>query len=406
MGEDSIRNIQQLVLTDSAIQQVGRVLDGLDREIIGVAVPTNRRLRTRWVCWGEPNIDFGGRDSPVVACRQLPAYLATRSEIAVIVGHGNIFAGFHRQAAREWQPISSLRLSARLIRRYETAALPTADSPRWSRLRGALPGGLYQLLRRLRVAIVGCGRLGSELAHMLCSLGCCYLLLVDPDEIYPENLDSTSTSNSLGAEKALALANTLHQWRNTDGCGDNFLVSAVCGSAISTSVFDKLADCDLVLCCADSRHVRAGVSVSSSRLGVVSIDVGSSVDHSNRDASLQADARIFFPGRGCYLCSPRFPEAMEEQIVRDLWRPHQALFDGPQMRWSDLRDGSYRPLNQLVSSCVANAIVALLAGRVRQPTWIRARWDHDTLVPRIERVSFARSPDCDFCNPARNTLSE
>ncbi|MDR1861931.1 MAG: sulfur carrier protein ThiS adenylyltransferase ThiF [Candidatus Ancillula sp.] len=71
--------------------------------------------------------------------------------------------------------------------------------------------GSYEPLRRARVAICGCGGLGSNIATALARIGVGYLKLIDFDAVEPSNLNRQNFFEShLGQDKPLALQEMLH----------------------------------------------------------------------------------------------------------------------------------------------------------------------------------------------------
>lgn len=89
--------------------------------------------------------------------------------------------------------------------------IASIDDVRSSRTRGAL-GELFDRVRAMTVALVGAGGGGQELARQLVSVGVRRLILIDGDEIGPENLDRmpSTAAQCVGQSKAVQPADVLH----------------------------------------------------------------------------------------------------------------------------------------------------------------------------------------------------
>src|ERR1017187_7939325 len=90
---------------------------------------------------------------------------------------------------------------------------PSAQAQIWSRTIGALGHRTWRTLRDLHIAIIGCGRSGSIVAHSLARFGLRQLTLIDGDRMEIHNLGEMdlATFADLGSSKAGALQNHLRQ---------------------------------------------------------------------------------------------------------------------------------------------------------------------------------------------------
>lgn len=105
-------------------------------------------------------------------------------------------------------------------------------------------------LRRKSVAIIGCGALGSTIATLLTKEGTGSILLVDPDQLKPENVSRHELGiETVGQYKAMALGERIK--RELPHIRD------VCGFAHSVEYLqkddlDKVMSCDLIVTAAIS----------------------------------------------------------------------------------------------------------------------------------------------------------
>lgn len=105
-------------------------------------------------------------------------------------------------------------LGRNLRDRYSTFAdakdLPYLPTYNWHPNRMQARGRLKQALQNSKIALIGCGALGSSIAELLIRGGIKDLLLIDHDIIYAENLvRHTLSGQNIGENKALALAEKL-----------------------------------------------------------------------------------------------------------------------------------------------------------------------------------------------------
>lgn len=106
-------------------------------------------------------------------------------------------------------------------------------------------GEAYRKLKNAKIALIGCGGLGTNCALLLCSTGIGELKLIDPDTIENSNLNRQFTycREDVGESKAKVLKGFL---------AARFSETVVkCHPDEITSRLDLLNDADIVLCCAD-----------------------------------------------------------------------------------------------------------------------------------------------------------
>ncbi|MBX9746204.1 MAG: ThiF family adenylyltransferase [Hyphomonadaceae bacterium] len=114
----------------------------------------------------------------------------------------------------------------------------------------------FDILRRLKIGVVGCSGTGSPTVEMLARNCVGELVLVDPDAVEEKNLNriinATAADARAGRAKVAVLAEAIQ--RMGVGCQ----VTAVQENVFATGVVDQLADCDVLFGCVDSidgRHL-------------------------------------------------------------------------------------------------------------------------------------------------------
>ncbi len=132
--------------------------------------------------------------------------------------------------------------------------------------------GTVQLLRKLRIGVVGCSGTGSWVIEMLGRLGVGRLVLIDPDRIEMHNLNrivnATEDHAAAGASKVTVLAEATRRM----GLGTQ--VEPLPVDVMSTRAVAALSQCDVVFGCTDAIDAREVLNRVAVYYQVPLIDVG------------------------------------------------------------------------------------------------------------------------------------
>jgi molybdopterin/thiamine biosynthesis adenylyltransferase len=242
------------------------------------------------------------------------------------------------------------------------------------------PEGLAKL-RKSRVAILGLGNVGGQIAHHLGLLGLS-ITLVDRDRVGPENLSTQAFSpDEVGLPKAIARANAL-RCLNPD-CDVKPIHASV--ESLGLGVF---RDRDLILAAVDSIPARFAINEIAMRLGIpwqdAAID-GSGLSYTARIASYPGG-----PTGACMLCSLD-PLSVERLIGAN------AASAGCPTWWG--RSDPVTPPTLAVSALGAAAAAAdstwaieFLLGRGSQVAGREVHFDFSQMAMRSHRLPV--NPDC------------
>lgn len=258
---------------------------------------------------------------------------------------------------------------------------------RWSRTEGALGSYAWRRLCELRYAVVGCGRIGSQVAHTLIRIGVSYLSLIDPDEVELSNLDSDCfLPDHLGQPKASALSDSLHV------VNPLAQVKAIKGSVTSVAALPALKEADVLICAVDHDGARWACALFASLYLKPMLDVGTGILHNTEGGQqMGADARWTVPGEHCLMCMGGVAHPEHVTVVRE--GTSQEIHHRRTRNWRQERAGSLRSLNQIAVGLALRMLEDYMACRLRTSLWLRLTYE--SAIPTIQQMPVANSmPEC------------
>ena len=231
-----------------------------------------------------------------------------------------LLAGDGQMAARVWagdvaQPARRITVTGPRLRLFGRLE-PTRDADILERQARLFGPEVNDILREMRIAVVGCGGTGSAVAMLLMRLGVGQLLLIDKDVVEVTNLNRIHGAGrgDIGRLKVEVLAREI---RKAD-LGVNVLpVQSWVGTA---KVRDDLKACDVIFGCTDDHDGRAFLSRFAYFYGIPVIDVGLRMTRAEGIPPFIMTARlsVIAAGGACLLCrnviDPR--RQAEEHIER------------------------------------------------------------------------------------------
>lgn len=161
-----------------------------------------------------------------------------------------------RTFRREW--CSTVRILApdklRISRNPDTHAVSSPSRERFRRSIETWGSTGQDLIAQLRVGIVGLGSVGALAAETMGRIGVRRLVLIDMDRVKPHNLDRLVHAGpwDVGRYKVHLAAENLE--RCADGPMDELVAMPV--SLRNANAYRALADCDVILGCADKPIAR------------------------------------------------------------------------------------------------------------------------------------------------------
>lgn len=173
-------------------------------------------------------------------------------------------------------------------------------------------------IHSLRVGIVGLGGTGSVVAQQLAHLGVGHLLLIDPDNLDPSNLNRVvgATPQDVGRSKVEISSRLVKE------IGPSIAVRAVKGSVYFQKIARELLDTDFFFCCTDTQGSRAVLTQFAYQYRLPCIDVGVSLlANDGRISRITGRIQMLSPGLPCLTClSLLDSEAVRRDLLSDAER--------------------------------------------------------------------------------------
>ncbi len=174
------------------------------------------------------------------------------------------------------EPLSCIRVAGNdfLFWRGQPASTVVPEHAR--RIAQSFGDGTFQLLRQLRIGVVGCSGTGSIVVEQLARNCIGELVLVDSDHVEHKNLNRivNSTADDAGAERPKT--EVLQRAITAMGLGTK--VTSFNKDLMSTEVLQELSTCDVLFGCMDSIDGRHVLNKLASAYLIPLIDVGVRLD--------------------------------------------------------------------------------------------------------------------------------
>jgi molybdopterin/thiamine biosynthesis adenylyltransferase len=190
--------------------------------------------------------------------------------------------------------------------------VPGESAERYDRQVRAFGSSGQQVLKSLRIGIVGLGGTGSVVFQELVHLGIRDFILLDPDTVEETNLNRLvgATPSAVGKPKVDVAAG----WARR--INPKIAINAKKDSALRAEVARSLAEADFLFCCTDSHGSRAVLNQLAYQYLVPAIDMGVVIATARgRVTHVAARTQMLAPGLACMACGNLLDA---EQVRRDL----------------------------------------------------------------------------------------
>ncbi|MCS6918965.1 MAG: ThiF family adenylyltransferase [Fimbriimonadales bacterium] len=318
---------------------------------------------------------------------------------SLVFGNDMSFEGrFWDYQRGQMAPIVRLRvLSAPLETRYGAGLQPVwllnAEQAVYDRQIRAFGADGQAILSGLRVALVGAGGLGSQIANALALLGVGQILLIDPDRLELSNLNrvvgASYAQAQRGWRKAFALAQRLNRARPPE----TRAITPLPYDARSPKALAHLLGCDLLVGAVDSATVRQYLNTIAMCALIPYLDAGVGVrSEQGRLAQGGGQVQVIIPGEtACIACVERgVRQSVEEQLT-----PHQRALSirGGYIQGEHIPNPQVVFLNGVVGNLLAWELVKLATNCAPVQPYVY----YDLLTQQAFPARAERNPECLLC---------
>ena len=191
----------------------------------------------------------------------------------------------------EFHEMDSVAVVGDDIRVWSTAAA-VGKSAVVAKLAQTFGTGTINLLRSLRVGVVGCSGTGSVVIELLARNCIGELIIVDNDCMEEKNLNRIINGTAADAKREIPKVQALKQAIEKAGMGT--MVYPFCELTDSPSVIAALADCDAIFGCVDSAFGRYHLECVASAYCIPYFDVGVNLEADGKGGISAADAAAHY----------------------------------------------------------------------------------------------------------------
>ena len=244
--------------------------------------------------------------------------------------------------------------------RESRAAPPLPEFGR--RIAQSFGKGTFEVLRTLRIAVVGCSGTGSPVIEQLARNCVGALVLVDPDVIEEKNLNRILNATMEDAQAARPKVEVAARSVRAMGLGTQVEVHAK--SLLDIDVVRAVASCDVIFGCMDSIDGRHLLNKLATFYMQPYIDLGVKIEADGRGGVDQVAASVHYLKPGGSSLASRHVFTMEQVRAAGLKRTDPERYKG------ELEEGYVRgvpedrpavvQLNTLVASLAVNELLARL----------------------------------------------
>lgn len=196
-----------------------------------------------------------------------------RPHASVIVLRDGKLIGRTMNQEGQFQPLASIKLVGDDLRFWDYSHFDSNIVPEYgTRIAQAFGEGTYQLLRRLKIAVVGCSGTGSLVVELLSRNCVGNLVLIDPQRIEEKNLNRIPQATMEDARRMAFKVDVMARAIGEMGFGTK--VETFATDLYDPAAVRAVAACDIVFGCMDSIDGRHLLNRLASFYILPYIDVG------------------------------------------------------------------------------------------------------------------------------------
>ena len=220
-------------------------------------------------------------------------------------------------ATGRFTPIESVSVPSETIRIWKSKRRNRSVPSYGLRVSQTFGKGTFELLRRMRVGVVGCSGTGSIIIELLARNCLGNLVIVDPDVVEKKNLNRIVNARKKDADREIPKVSAIK--KTVAAMGTGVRVDAHQADTTSLAVIEALADCDVVFGCVDSARGRYHLECIATAYFLPYFDVGVNLEADGEGGIVQADAVAHYihPENSSLISRGAYTS---EQVTAEGWR--------------------------------------------------------------------------------------
>jgi hypothetical protein len=230
------------------------------------------------------------------------------------------------------------------------------------RVAQAFGSGTYQVLKRLRIGVVGCSGTGSVVIDQLARNSVGELVLVDPDRIETKNLNRIVNSRAEDADQARFKVDVLG--RAVEALGFETKIEPLACSLFDPAAIRAIASCDIVFGCMDSVDGRHLLNRLATFYSIPYFDLGVKLEADGNGSVDQVCGSVHYLKPGGSSLLSRYVYTLDQVRAAGLMRTDPNAYAALRKEGYIKGVAEDRPaviqLNSLIASLAINELLARL----------------------------------------------
>ena len=312
---------------------------------------------------------------------------------------GGIATGTGSAAGEIWRPskqpapLSALRVIGPRLKKLVTGYVDVGEPlPRFDRQARLFGADGQQILRAMRVAVIGAGGGGSILVEQLAHLGVGAIDIFDFDVVQEHNLSRIVGARDPDAKMLRKKVDVAK--RHVQEIDPSVKVRAIDGDIADLDVARHLLESDFMFLATDTNTSRLVFNAIAHRYLIPGIQIGAKVevDETSEVGEVYVAVRPVVPDSGCLYCQEGLIDPMrlqQEARTPEEARAQDYVGDG------EVVDPSVITLNGIAASHAANTMLFQAVGLTRGELAQQLFFLRDGTVLNVEA---RKNPECPFCS--------
>lgn len=327
---------------------------------------------------------------------------------SMVVGRNSFKARIYNRQNRTLQPVNEITITGQTLQET-TSVIADPDDETFDRQILLFGREGQKKLRKATVAIGGGGGTGSLVFEMLTRLGVGKIIIADPDNVEPSNLNRLvgATPQDIDLPKVAVLKKYAETYSNT-------VVETINKNILDPQALEKIKEADVIFSCTDTQSSRMILNEVAVKYLIPLIDLGTGILTGKGYIEAGGQVRILLPDGYCLACIDgiNYVKAGQE-LLKEEDRKIRRQAGYVQNR--SIPDPSIISLNATIASLAVTEFLNLITGIRRVNTYITYDMQSSNVISQTLQPE--KDEECPVCGkngitamgdliPFRNLLDE